>query len=227
MFPYSCKNVIVLKNGRNTMNRVLDGLIKNYPELEVCRQAIADATEMIIECYKNGGKILLCGNGGSASDTEHIAGELLKGFLKKRPLPNDMRQKFVDAGGDAGFADKLQGSLPAISLTGHPALATAYINDVDAEFVFAQQLYGLGKPGDILIAMSTSGNARNVANAVICAKATGLKVIALTGTPGGRMRTMCDVAVCAPSSETFRIQEYQLPIYHAICVMVEEYFFKS
>jgi D-sedoheptulose 7-phosphate isomerase len=215
------------KQEEAAMNEVLDKLFINYPQLVEIKKDIVLAYEEIINCYSNGGKLLLCGNGGSAADCEHIVGELLKGFTLKRTLPEELRKKFMAAGGEENFIDNLQGSLPAISLTSHVALSTAFLNDVNPHFVFAQQLYGLGNKGDVLIAMSTSGNAKNVINAVIVAKVKGIKVIALTGQDGGSVAKMCDVAIRVSALETYRIQEYHLPIYHALCEMVEKYFFSS
>lgn len=209
------------------MDNILVTLFKNYPELENVENEIMASFIILKKCYENGGKLLVCGNGGSAADSDHIVGELLKGFKLKRPLPVEMKQKFIESGAENPefFVSKLQGSLPAISLCCHSALITAWCNDVDPNLVFAQQVYGLGKPGDVLIAISTSGNAENVTNAVITAKTIGLKTIGVTGRLGGKLSKLCDAAIKVPAEETYRIQEYHLPIYHALCAMIEEEFF--
>jgi len=209
------------------MQTILTELIINHPALSACLDSIKLAAEALITCYENGGKLLLCGNGGSAADCEHIAGELLKGFAKKRPLPDNLREKFTEAGGGADFIGNLQGALPAISLTGHVSLSTAFANDVNPDFTFAQQLYGLGNPGDVLIAISTSGNAKNVINAVITAKVKDVGTVGLTGWDGGKLAELCDITIKAPADETYRVQEYHLPVYHALCRIVEERFFET
>lgn len=202
------------------MHPRLQTLLENYPRLEVCAPDIRAAFETLRRCYRAGGKLLLCGNGGSASDADHISGELLKGFQSKRPL-SDTDQTSI--GPD--LAAHLQQALPAIPLTAFSALSTAYTNDVDAEYIYAQLVLGLGKPGDVLLGLSTSGNAKNVRHAMRVARARGLKVLGLGGETGGAMRECCDVCIRVPSSETFRIQEYHLPIYHCLCLMLEDDFF--
>jgi D-sedoheptulose 7-phosphate isomerase len=202
-------------------------LVSKYTELVVCEADILSAYEIMKSSYVHGGKSLFCGNGGSASDSEHIVGELMKGFMSRRPLPESLKTKFHENYGDEGYhiANRLQGALPAISLVSHTALITAFINDVDAELMYAQQVYGYGRPGDVLVGLSTSGNSKNVLKAVQVAKVMGLKTIGLTGKEGGRMKEICDVTICVPLDSTPDIQERHLPIYHAICVMLEEYFF--
>jgi len=202
------------------MNKILQTLIDNYPKLSPIEPDITRATSIIANCYRNGGKVLLCGNGGSAADCEHIVGELMKGFLLSRTIPQSQAALYPD-----GFAENLQGALPAIALTGHNSLSTACSNDVHPKFVFAQQVYGLGSAGDVLVCISTSGNARNVANAAITAKVKGMSVIGMTGDGGGELAKMCDCAIKAPADDTYRVQEYHLPIYHAICAMLEQEFF--
>ncbi len=205
----------------------VDTLIAAYPALAPCRASIEQAALALIAAFRAGGKLLLCGNGGSCADCDHIAGELVKGFLKRRPLPAPLREKISHAlpdGGDA-LAESLQGGLPAISLAAHPALFTAFANDVSAEYVFAQQVLAYGRPGDLLVGISTSGNARNVACAVATAKAAGLTTVGLTGAHGGKLRALVDIAICVPASETMRIQELHLPVYHALCAQVEEALF--
>lgn len=206
---------------------ILEKLTVGIPGLKCCKQVITDAFLLIKGCYDNGGKILICGNGGSAADAEHITGELMKGFLLKREIGKSAydRIKAVFPNEADYLAEKLQGALPAISLVSHSALSTAYINDVASDMVFAQQVYGYGKPGDLLIGLSTSGNSGNVVNAVKVAKAFGLSAIGLTGQTGGAMEAVCDVCIKVPAMETYRVQEYHLPVYHALCAMIEaEYF---
>jgi D-sedoheptulose 7-phosphate isomerase len=171
--------------------------------------------------------VLICGNGGSAADSEHIVGELMKGFKLKRPIPQTARaalaRLFPEKGAD--LADHLQGALPAISLTGHPALSSAFANDVRADMVYAQQVYGYGRPGDMLIALSTSGNSTNILNAAKIAKAFGMAVLGMTGQGGGKLSELSDVCIRVPAEETYRVQELKLPVYHALCAMLEEEFF--
>ncbi|TYP48726.1 D-sedoheptulose-7-phosphate isomerase [Thermosediminibacter litoriperuensis] len=206
---------------------LVEELAGRYPELDFLKESIKAAAKAIIRCYENGGKILVCGNGGSAADSEHIVGELMKGFIKKRPLKEDLRQNLINTGGALGgiLAEKLQTALPAISLVSQPALSTAFANDVDPELVFAQQVLGYGKKGDVLIALSTSGNSKNVINAIYTAKALGMVTIGLTGKGGGRMKSVCDILLDVPAEQTHRVQELHLPIYHTLCMLVEGYFF--
>ncbi len=192
-------------------------LYENYPELLPIKANIDAAIEAVVACYKAGGKLLCAGNGGSASDSEHIVGELMKGFKSKRTV--------TDPRIPAELAAKLQGALPAISLSNGLALPTAYLNDVDAEYTVAQTLYGLAKPGDVAILISTSGNAKNLAHAAELAKCIGVTTVALTGASGGKLGELCDIAIRVPSSETYRVQEYHLPVYHEICAVVEERLF--
>lgn len=199
--------------------KYFERLFLRYPSLTGIRSEIAEAYELLETCYENGGKLLVCGNGGSAADSDHIVGELMKGFYKTRPLEKETLKRVGSLG------EKLQGALPAIALTGHSALSSAFANDVDPEMVFAQQVYGYGKEGDALICLSTSGNSVNVCNAARVGKAAGMKVIAMTGRDGGRLRDLSDVSLIAPAEETADIQELHLPIYHALCAMLEEHFF--
>ena len=193
-------------------------LLERYPVLEVCKEDIENALKLMLDTYKKGGKILVCGNGGSASDADHIVGELMKGFLKDR--------KVTDERIPQELREKLQGALPAISLCAHTSLMTATMNDNDADMIFAQQVYGYANENDLLIALSTSGNSKNVVNAVKVAKALGVKVIALIGETGGVLKGLADITICAPSTETYKIQEYHLPIYHYLCAKVEEEIFE-
>jgi D-sedoheptulose 7-phosphate isomerase len=201
--------------------------IDENPSLECCSDDIANAFRSMKNCFESSGKLLLCGNGGSAADCEHIVGELMKGFKLPRKIPKPIENKFIAHHGEEGrkIAGSLQGALPAICLSSHSSLFTAYINDANANMVYAQQVYGYGKSGDILIAISTSGNSQNILNAVRVAKTLGLKTIGMTGKAGGQLKEICDVCICAPSDETYRIQEYHIQIYHAICEMIETEFF--
>lgn len=196
---------------------VFDKLLVRYPQLRVCEEAIRTASEILVACYRNGGKVLTCGNGGSAADAEHIVGELLKKFKKHRGVDSETASKLPSE-----LVAKLEGSLPAVSLVSMSGIITAFANDVAWETVFAQQVYGLGAAGDVLIALSTSGNSANCANAARVAKAKGLKVIALTGAGGGALAELADAAIKVPETETYRIQELHLPVYHALCACVED-----
>ena len=197
----------------------LTHLIERYPALAQMRGAIEQAYRLLEECYEKGGKLLVCGNGGSAADSDHIVGELMKGFYKQRMLPTEERKRFGEQG------EKLQGALPAIALSQHSALSTAFLNDVDPDMVFAQQVYGYGVEDDVFLGLSTSGNSVNVISAAKVAAAKGMKVIAMTGKDGGAMRELCDVCLIVPAQMTADIQEFHLPIYHALCAMLEDYFF--
>ncbi len=207
--------------------KYIDLLVERYPALEGIKDSIIDAYLLMEECYLNGGKLLIAGNGGSASDSEHIAGELMKSFKLERRIPDDLREKLIAIDSVRGeqLAKNLQQPLTAIPLVAHEALSTAYINDVDGYGVFAQQMLGFGKPGDVFLAISTSGNSKNVMNATVVARALGVKIIGLTGEKGGELAEIADVAVKALSSETYMIQELHLPIYHCWCLMLEERFF--
>lgn len=203
-------------------------LLNRYPVLQSCKDDIQHAFDMLCKCYKNGGKVLVCGNGGSAADSEHIVGELMKGFLLHRPLDDVQRGKLMDTSPEDGryIADNLQGALPAISLVSHSALMTAFSNDVAPDMVFAQQVYGYARGGDVLIGISTSGSSKNVVYAAHTAKMLGASTIALTGSSGGGLLDICDVTVRVPSDSTPDIQELHLPVYHALCAMVEAEFFE-
>ncbi|MDB4866939.1 MAG: hypothetical protein JWR03_1272 [Cohnella sp.] len=212
------------------MNPILEKMYAKYPELQpACGAEIDKAFDILRTCYQNGGKVLVCGNGGSAADAEHIVGELMKGFLLQRPVPESFRSKLtaVDVDSAGYIAQYLQGALPAISLVSHTALSTAFANDAAPDLVFAQQVYGFGKPGDVLLGISTSGNSANVLHAMRVAKALGMSTIGLTGESGGRMKSLCDSAICVPYHLTPDIQERHLPIYHALCILIEEEFFSS
>lgn len=191
-------------------------LLSRHPALAPCSHDISRAIDALVGCYRSGGKVLLCGNGGSASDCDHIAGEMLKGFCQKRPLSGPARERLGEE-----LAGQLQGSLPTLSLPSFSGLFTAWANDCDPEYVYAQLVHGLGKPGDILIAISTSGNAKNVRHAVEVARRSGVIVIGLTGEIGGALAPLADIAIRVPETETFKIQELHLPVYHTICLAVE------
>lgn len=206
---------------------MVNELIKRYPALAVCNDDIKKAIDKIIDCYKNNKKLLLCGNGGSCTDCDHIVGELMKGFLKKRPLKDAQKEKMQKncADLDCNTLNKLQMGLPAISLPSLTALNSAFCNDVEPELIYAQSVFALGNSGDVLIAISTSGNAKNVAEATKVAKSIGMTVIALTGKNGGVLKKLADISICVPESETFMVQELHLPVYHCICAEVENYFY--
>ena len=205
----------------------LHHLIDRYPKLIVCRQDIMQAYELLEAAYCNGRKLLVCGNGGSASDSEHIVGELMKEFKLKRKVYSDHAAVLKEIDPELGqmLAEHLQGALPAISLTGHSSLQTAYMNDAVPELVFAQQVNGYGKPGDVFLGISTSGNSKNVLYAAVNAKAKGLKVIGLTGAKENKLMKYADVCIRVPEIETYKIQELHLPVYHCLCLMLEDHFF--
>ncbi|HEY5586087.1 MAG TPA: SIS domain-containing protein [Ruminiclostridium sp.] len=207
--------------------KIIDELTLRYPQLEQCRTYIEETFEILKQCYKKEGKVLICGNGGSTSDSEHIVGELMKGFILERKICKEHVEKLKQAFPEEVeyLSENLQGALPAISLASHSALAYAYINDVAPDMVFAQQVYGYARYGDVLIGLSTSGNSQNVINAIKVAKAFGVKTIGLTGKSGGKMVGLCDVVIKVPELETYKVQELHLPVYHALCAMVEMEFF--
>lgn len=212
-------------NERQT--EIFEELMKRYPMLAQVRGQILEAYQRMECCYENGGKLLVAGNGGSCADAEHIVGELMKGFVKRRPVDEELQEKIREESAEHGaeLAAALQGSLQAIALNGHPGLSTAFANDVDADMVFAQQVFGYGNAGDVFLAISTSGNSKNIDYAVTAAKAKGIVVVGLTGKDGGKLGRRADVAVVVPEQETFKIQELHLPVYHALCLMLEERFF--
>lgn len=209
------------------MNKFIDELIDRYPKLESIKKDIEAVYELIKNMYKDGGKLLVGGNGGSAADSEHIVGELMKGFCKKRKISTGLAEKLENINEDLGLelGKCLQGALKAIAITGHTGLTTAFANDVDPNMIFAQQVYGYGDNKDILLCISTSGNSKNLIYAAITAKAKGMKVITLTGKDGGKLKEYSDISIIVPENETFKIQELHLPIYHALCLELEEFFF--
>ena len=205
---------------------IINDLLRSSPRLEPCRADITAAVCTLIECYNGGGMLLICGNGGSAADSGHIVGELMKEFRVKRPVPPEIREALRAADPQTAdyLADHLQCALPAISLADHTALITAFVNDAAADMVFAQQVFGYGKGGDCLLGISTSGNSANVVNALKVAKALNIHTIGMTGASGGKMGGVCDINISVPAVETYLIQEMHLPIYHALCAMVEAEF---
>jgi len=208
-------------------NFFLDELISRYPPLEPVKEQISKAASALIQSYESGGKLLLCGNGGSCSDSDHIVGELMKGFENKRQISEAFKNRLTESAGERGayLAEKLQQGLPAISLTAHTALITAVSNDTDADLIFAQQVTGYGKAGDVIMGISSSGNSQNVIDALITAKAKDMIVIGLTGETGGRMKEYCDILINVPGRRTAFVQELHLPVYHVLCLMVEHHFF--
>ncbi len=214
---------------KTSYERHIDQLIERYPNLIVCRENIMKAYDLLENAYSHGRKLLVCGNGGSASDSEHIVGELMKEFKLKRKIYSEQAAalKAIDPELGQVLADNLQGALPAISLTGHSSLQTAFMNDAVPELVFAQQVNGYGKQGDVLLGISTSGNSKNVLYAAVNAKAKGLKVIGLTGLKENKLMKYADVCIRVPEIETYKIQECHLPVYHCLCLMLEDKFFSK
>lgn len=192
-------------------------LLSRYPILKVCETDITKAKELIISTYKNGGKVLVCGNGGSAADSEHIVGELMKGFMLERRVTDERIPE--------NLRGKLQGSLPAISLVSQSAILSAFINDVEPDMMYAQLVYGYAGENDLVIGLSTSGNSKNVVNAIAVAKAVGAKTLSMTGVRESKMSEISDVTIRVPETETFKIQELHLPVYHYLCAAVEKELF--
>ena len=215
------------KKERNT-EEVRAELFQRYPSLTACRAEFDAAFRLIREAYVSGGRLLVAGNGGSAADAEHIVGELMKSFLFNRAIEPDVKGKLALFGEDGEIlAGKLEGALPAIPLTSMPALTTAVINDADATVDFAQKLYGYGRKGDVFLGITTSGNSKNIVYALMVARARGIRTVILTGGTGGRCRDMADVSIVVPEKETFKIQELHLPVYHALCSMLEADLFEE
>ena len=211
------------------MNTVVLSLMERYPVLQVCREEIQKAVDLWCKAYENGGKLLLCGNGGSCADAQHIAGELMKGFLKKRSLTGEqkasMQRNYPKL--DESVLNKLQQALPAVVLSDATALNSAFANDVDPCLVYAQQTLGLGTAEDVLVCLSTSGSSQNVVEAAKVAKSIGLSVVALTGSSGGWLKEIADVCITVPAVETYQVQELHLPVYHCLCAAVEAHFFEA
>lgn len=202
-------------------DKIFDELFERYPSLDTCREDIFKSFEIMAKCFESGGKILCCGNGGSAADCDHFAGELLKGFLKKRPIPDSEKEEF----GDKFISDNLQKGLPVISLCAHSALMTAFSNDAVPSLVFAQQVYAYAKSGDVLFCFSTSGNSENIVYAAETALAADMKVISITGEKESVLSRFSDVCIKLPEAETFKVQELTLPVYHCLAAMIEDKFF--
>ncbi len=211
------------------MDERLQQLVAKHPGLQDCIEDVRRAVELLCDCYRAGGKALFCGNGGSASDCEHLVGELMKGYLLPRPVPAEVRRRLEAAIPEQSdyLASRLQGALPAISLVSHSSLITAIANDTAPDMIFAQQVYGYGQAGDVVVGISTSGNSTNVLQALRVGRALGLRTLGFTGGSGGSMKALCDVAVCVPRQATAEIQEGHLAIYHALCAIVEETFFSA
>ncbi len=212
---------------KDNVKAELDLLIERYPKLAVCKKDIEEAFAVLAECFHAGHKLLIAGNGGSAADAEHIVGELMKGFKLERRLPRSEAEALIAASPELGptLAASLQSALPAIALDGHPALTTAYMNDCEPLLCFAQQVNGYGQTGDVFLAISTSGNSKNVLYASTVARAKGMPVIALTGAKESKLSTFADICIKVPETETYKIQELHLPVYHALCLMLEMEFF--
>jgi D-sedoheptulose 7-phosphate isomerase len=207
--------------------KLTDELVRRYPQLSGLAEEIARAASLMTDCFLKGNKLLVCGNGGSSSDSDHIAGELLKGFENQRPLKDSLREDLKRISAERGtyLAEKLQSGLPVISLSAHTGVVTAVSNDTDASLIYAQQVAAFGRPGDVLVGISTSGNAANVIDAAIIAKALGMTIIGMTGRTGGRLKDYCDILLNVPESRTAYVQELHLPVYHTICLMIEEHLF--
>lgn len=202
-------------------------LVNRYPELEVCVDSIKKAYDILENSYSTSGKLLVAGNGGSAADAEHIVGELMKGFRLPRKIDKQFQECLIAVNADYGklLADNLQGTLPAIALDGHVALTTAYMNDCEPLLCFAQQVNGFGNKEDVFLGISTSGNSKNILYAATVAKAKGMKVIGLTGQKDSKLKELADVCIQVPQTETYMVQEYHLPVYHCLCLMLEKRFF--
>jgi len=209
-------------------NCILEDLIKRYPVLISSKSDIEEAYKVLRKSFSQGNKLLIAGNGGSAADSEHMVGELMKGFVKERKITKEFQNALMKVDKEVGFelSEKLQQGLPAIALVGHSSLTTAYLNDVDPMLGFAQQVNGYGNKGDIFFGISTSGNAKNIKYASVVAKAKGMQVIGLTGKDGGELKNIADVSIVVDEKETYKIQELHLPVYHVLCLMLEERFFE-
>ncbi len=211
---------------KETTKKIFEELFERYPRLVVCRIEIENAFLLLKKCFQRGGTVFVCGNGGSSSDSEHIVGELLKNFKKYRAIEKETYDNLQEFGEDGAYLrEKLEGALPAYCLNSQTGIMTAFANDKAWEATFAQQLYGLGKKGDCLICLSTSGNSKNCVYATMVAKAKGLSSISLTGKKGGKLKEYCDCTIAVPEMETYKVQELHLPVYHCLCAMLEEEFF--
>lgn len=216
-----------MNNLDTRLEKHINLLIERYPKLECCKEQIINAYLILEESYENSGKLLVAGNGGSAADSEHIVGELMKAFVLPRLLTDDFKEKLNNIDKELGsvLGNNLQRALPAIALDGHLALSTAYMNDCEPLLCFAQQVNGFGNGNDVFLGISTSGNSKNILYAAVCAKAKGMKVIGLTGSKDNKLEKIADVCIKVPSAETYMIQEYHLPVYHSLCLMLEDKFF--
>ncbi len=211
---------------KDTTSKIYEELFQRYPSLCSIKENILNAFNIINSTYQNGGTLYCAGNGGSSTDSEHIVGELLKSFKKYRKVDEETTKKLLSQGDNGAYLlSKLEGSLPAVSLISQTGILTAFANDKSWDTAIAQQLYGLGKKGDCLLVLSTSGNSKNCIYATLVAQVKGIKTIAFTGVGGGKLSKICDECVCVPESETYKVQELHLPIYHCLCAMLEEEFF--
>lgn len=211
----------------NRLQKHIELLVERYPSLAPIKDDIVAAYLLLAGSYQNGGKLLIAGNGGSAADAEHMVGELMKSFKLRRKVENDFAQKLIAEDQELGkvLAENLQGALPAIALDGHLSLSTAYMNDCEPLLCFAQQVNGFGRPGDVFVGISTSGNSKNVLYAAVAARAKGMKVLGLTGANDSKLKELSDVCIQVPQTETYMVQELHLPIYHCLCLMLEDKFF--
>lgn len=211
----------------NRLQKHIELLVERYPSLAPIKDDIVAAYLLLAESYQNGGKLLIAGNGGSAADAEHMVGELMKSFKLRRKVENDFAQKLIAEDQELGkvLAENLQGALPAIALDGHLSLSTAYMNDCEPLLCFAQQVNGFGRLGDVFVGISTSGNSKNVLYAAVAARAKGMKVLGLTGANDSKLKELSDVCIQVPQTETYMVQELHLPIYHCLCLMLEDKFF--
>lgn len=211
----------------NRLQKHIELLVERYPSLAPIKDDIVAAYLLLAESYQNGGKLLIAGNGGSAADAEHMVGELMKSFKLRRKVENDFAQKLIAEDQELGkvLAENLQGALPAIALDGHLSLSTAYMNDCEPLLCFAQQVNGFGRPGDVFVGISTSGNSKNVLYVAVAARAKGMKVLGLTGANDSKLKELSDVCIQVPQTETYMVQELHLPIYHCLCLMLEDKFF--
>lgn len=211
---------------KETTKKIYEEVLERYPVLTKIKENIYNAFKTIKGTYEIGGTLYCAGNGGSSSDCEHIVGELLKSFKKTRRVDAQTADNLLKQGDDGAYLlGKLEGSLPAVSLISQMGILTAFANDKAWDTAIAQQLYGLGKRGDCLLTLSTSGNSKNCVNAVLVAKAKGIKTVAFTGAGGGRLKEICDECICVPETETYKVQELHLPVYHCLCAMLENEFF--
>lgn len=211
---------------KESTKKILVELIEKYPQLQDCFADIEKAFSLLKTCFENGGRVFTCGNGGSSADSEHIVGELLKNFKKRRPIENEMYNSLQAFGEDGAYlCERLEGAFPAYSLNSQTGIMTAFANDKSWDATFAQQLYGLGTKGDCLFTLSTSGNSKNCVYATLVAKAKGIAIIALTGMGGGKLGKICDCTIAVSETETYKVQELHLPVYHCLCAMLEEEFF--